>query len=485
MHSKSRQQGTVRSFLGRVLEHRNFFYVIIIICVLQGIWYAVSYVPSIFDEAYHIGFIKLYAGQLSPIISTQGSEWDYLGAITRSSSYLYHYALSFPLRLVQLFTANQTVQVMFLRAINIGLFVAGLVVFRNLFIRYTKVHRSVIHLALLFFVMTPMVAPLVGAVNYDNMVFVLFAIALSLALRIVKKVRLTDLVWLVIVGMIGVLVKFYFLGLFIPLVIFVLYSLLRKNGKQVSLEMKSQLKNTSWVFRITAVTLLVIFSGLIIERPLLNVVRYGAFEPSCQQVLSKERCMANYTAARNIKALDNKDPDFKPKSLIDFAARVWSPIIVRTQVNILYWKKALPIIKILYLLFALVTVCLIVSHFRYILKNQTYRMFLVLIVSYTGILLLYLYGSYVKFAEPVAISSRYLVPIMPLFLFFTAHLSTKFLKNFPKLLVSLFLITSFLFLQGGGMVSFIVNNDESLLWPNSVTKTINVNAQQELDKVIL
>jgi hypothetical protein len=317
------------------------------------------------------------------------------------------------------------------------------------------------------------------------MVFVLFAIALSLALRIVKKVRLTDLVWLVIVGMIGVLVKFYFLGLFIPLVIFVLYSLLRNNGKQVFLELKSQLKNTSWVFRITAVTLLVIFSGLIIERPLLNIVSYGAFEPTCQQVLGRDRCLANYTAARNIKALDNKDPDFKPKSLIDFATRVWSPIIVRTQVNILYWKKALPIIKILYLLFALVTISLIVLHFRYILKNQTYRMFLVLIVSYTGNLLLYLYRSYVNFAEPVAISSRYLIPIMPLFLFFTARLSLKFLKNFPKLLLSLFIITSFLFLQGGGMVSFIVNNDESLLWPNSVTRTINVNAQQELDKVIL
>lgn len=450
---------------------------------MQGIWYAASYVPSIFDEGYHIGVIKLYTHQFSPLIGSQGSEWDYLGAISRSSSFLYHYLLSAPLRLTQLFTGNETAQVLSLRAINIGLFVAGLVVYRDLLIRYTKVHRSVIHLTLLFFVMTPVVAPLVGAVNYDNMVFLLFAVALTFALRVINKVRLTDMVWLIIVCLAGVLVKFYFLGLFIPLLLFVVYSLLR-NNRQVFKGMKEQLRSSSWIFRISAVTLLIAFSGLIVARPLTNYVRYGAFEPQCEQVLGRDRCMANYTAARNITAREKRDPNFKPKNLANYTTRVWSPIIVRTQVNILYWKKALPVIKLLYLLFALITVCLIGLHRRYILRNNTYTFFLALILSYTGLLVLYLYKSYVNFAEPVAISSRYLIPILPLFIFFTAHLSAKFLKNFPNLLTGLLLITCFLFLQGGGMVSFIVNNDESLLWPNNTVKSVNRNAQQGLTKVV-
>lgn len=451
---------------------------------MQGIWYAASYVPSIFDEGYHIGVIKLYTHQFSPLIGSQGSEWDYLGAIASSSSFLYHYLLSMPLRFIQLLTGSETAQVLSLRAINIGMFIAGLVIYRNLLIRYTRVHRSVIHLTLLFFVMTPVVAPLVGAVNYDNMVFLLFAVALTFALRVMKKARLTDMVWLIIIGLAGVLVKFYFLGLFIPLLLFVAYSLLR-NNRQVFKGLKGQLGNTSWIFRVSATTLLIVLVGLIVARPLTNYVRYGAFEPQCEQVLGRDRCMANYTAARNISAREKKDPNFKPRNLADYTARVWSPIIVRTQVNILYWKKALPVIKLLYLLFALITVCLIGLHLRYILRNSTYTLFLFLIVSYAGLLVLYLYKSYVNFAEPVAISSRYLIPILPLFIFFTAHLSAKFLKNFPELLIGLLLVTSFLFLQGGGMVSFIVNSDESLLWPNNTVKTVNRSAQQGLTKVVL
>lgn len=470
--------------MARVLSHRYFFFVIIAICVLQAVWYAISYVPSIFDESYHIGVIRLYANQFSPIIHVQGSEWDYLGAVSRSSSYLYHYVLSYPLRFIQLFTSNQTVHVMALRGINVGIFIAGLVIFRKIFTEFTKVHRSVINLTLLFFVMTPMVAPLVGAVNYDNMVFLLFSLALWLALKVIKKPNIVDLMWLLIVGLSGALVKFYFLGLFVPLIVYVVYSLLRKDKKITLVVLKNQLLKTSWLFKITTISLLLILTGLFIERPIMNFVRYGAFEPQCEQVLGKDRCMANYTAARNMKALENKDPNFKPQSLLGYSTKVWSPIIVRTQVNILYWKKALPVIKVLYLLFAIVTVALVALHIRYILRNGSYRLFIILIVSYTVILLLYLYKSYVTYAEPVAISSRYLIPILPLFIFFTAHLSAKFLKNFPKLLTGLLLITCFLFLQGGGMVSFIVNNDESLLWPNNTVKSVNRNAQQGLTKVV-
>jgi hypothetical protein len=485
LHKGSEKQNSVRNTLARILGHKYFFIVIIGISVLQAIWYAVSYVPSIFDEGYHIGVIQLYTNQFSPIITIQGQEWDYLGAVSRSSSYLYHYILSFPLRFIELFTSNQTVHVLMLRAINIGIFVAGLVVFRKIFVEFTKVSRSVINLTLLFFVMTPVVAPLVGAVNYDNMVFLLFAVALWLALKVIRKPNIVDLAWLVVTGLIGVLVKFYFLGLFAPLLIYVLYSLLVTDSRQTLETFKAQCHKTSWLLKITILGLLLVLSGLFIERPIMNFVRYGAFEPQCEQVLGKERCMANYTAARNMKALENKDPNFKPQSLVGYSTKVWSPIIVRTQVNILYWKKALPVIKVLYLLFAIATIALIALHLRYILQNGTYRLFLILIVIYTAILLLYLYKSYVTFAEPVAISSRYLIPIMPLFMFFTAHLTTKFLRNFPKVLVSIFLLTIFLFLQGGGMTSFIVNNDKSLLWQNKSVKSLNLRAQQALNKIVL
>ncbi|MDQ5885803.1 MAG: hypothetical protein QG628_200 [Patescibacteria group bacterium] len=485
MQKGSEKRNSVRSTFARILGHTYFFYFLVAVCVVQAIWYAVSYVPSIFDEAYHVGVIRLYANQFSPIIHVQGSEWDYLGAVTRSSSYLYHYVLSYPLRFIELFTNNQTIHVLFLRSINIGIFVTGLVIFRKIFTDFTRVHRSVINLTLLFFVMTPMVAPLVGAVNYDNMVFLLFSVALWLALKAINKPNIVYLSWLLVIGLMGILVKFYFLGLFAPLLIYVIYSLLRNEGSKTLYSLKIQFAKASWFFKISIVGLLLLLTGLLIERPVMNFVQFGAFEPKCEQVLSKERCKANLTAARNMEALENRDPNFKPKSLVGYSAKIWSPIIVRTQVNILYWKKALPVINALYLLFAVATIFLIALHIKYILRNGTYRLFIILIASYTLILLLYLYKSYVTYAEPVAISSRYLIPIMPLFMFFTAHLTTKFLRNFPKMLVGVFIVTFFLFLQGGGMTSFVANNDESLMWKNNTVVKMNKKAKMFVESILI
>src|SRR5690606_13310144 len=110
---------------------KTFFILIIALAVIQGIWYALSFQPSIFDEGKHFARILFYTQHLSPFLGEQDPAWDSLGAISRDASYLFYYLMSFPLRLIQVFTDNPTVQLISLRIINLGIFVAGLFIYRK------------------------------------------------------------------------------------------------------------------------------------------------------------------------------------------------------------------------------------------------------------------------------------------------------------------------------------------------------------------
>jgi hypothetical protein len=111
----------------------KFFYAIVVLLVAQAVWIALSgRYPMAFDEDFHLGIIRLYAHHLNPFWNNLPSGTDALGAVTRDPSYLYHYLMSFPYRLIELFTHNQTAQVLVLRAFNIALFAWGLTLYRRL-----------------------------------------------------------------------------------------------------------------------------------------------------------------------------------------------------------------------------------------------------------------------------------------------------------------------------------------------------------------
>src|SRR5690606_3687894 len=101
-------------------------------------------------------------------------------------SYLFYYLMSWPLRILRLFTDSATLQIIGLRLINIAFFAGGLVLYRRALLAVTGRSRVVSNVTLLFFVLTPAVALLPGAVNYDNLAFLLFALLLLLAVKVIQ-----------------------------------------------------------------------------------------------------------------------------------------------------------------------------------------------------------------------------------------------------------------------------------------------------------
>ena len=171
------------------LSSPRFFYLIIGLLAFQALWIALSaQFPQAFDEDFHFGLIQLHAQQWLPFFAHQPAGAEVHGAVVRDPSYLYHYLLSFPYRLLSVWTPSLAVQVIALRLINIGMFIGGLFVYRALLTRL-GLSRRLIHTILLFFVLTPAMPLLAANINYDNLVFLLTAALLLYVVRFIQALE--------------------------------------------------------------------------------------------------------------------------------------------------------------------------------------------------------------------------------------------------------------------------------------------------------
>jgi len=112
-----------------------------------------------YDEDTHLNVIKFFAQHPNPFFTQQPRYLDVNGAVAHDPSYLYHYIMSFPWRVISHLTNNFTTQVISLRLINVAFMAIGLYLFRLLLLQIFK-NKLVVNLALLVFVMTPLVSQL-------------------------------------------------------------------------------------------------------------------------------------------------------------------------------------------------------------------------------------------------------------------------------------------------------------------------------------
>lgn len=328
-HQLAKFKHTLFEFLGS----NKFFYLICLVVALQGLWYALSYQPIIFDEGRHIGTIQRYTGQISPFFSEQPESWDGLGETTRDPSYLYYYIMSWPLRVVSPILSSQYSQVVFLRITSIVFCVLALFVFRKAF-TLAGIDKRIINTGLLFFILLPSVALFPGVAHYDNPILLLYAVLIWLAIRCVQsnKVRIADLFFIAIISLLGSLVKFQFIALFMPVIAYLAWHYLRNIGvKKLPDQFVSGWKKLSLLKQIGLVSLLVVSSLLFVERSVTNVVVYGQIQPDCQKIMSEERCSIGFTAQRNLDLLNNKPDDFSPASPYDYTLRDLIPAMVISQ----------------------------------------------------------------------------------------------------------------------------------------------------------
>jgi len=446
-----------------------------------------------FDEGSHLGIIKIYAHQWSPILAHQPPGPATYGALTTDPSYLYHYLLSFPYRLLDSLLANKMLVIVALRFINIAFFAAGLVFFRNLLLK-TKASVAVVHVSLLFFVLTPVVPLLAGQINYDNLLMVLLPLNLLQALRfreqlLKKRLNLALLFYTISLGLLASLVVFVYLPMLTAVATYLLY-LVWRHARQTHhfwLNLPKAWRTVSKFHKIASVVILVISSGMFVQRYGVAIVRYHNLIPQCGQVLSVEQCSAYGPWARNYNYAQSKQPQttanplyFAGGWLYGMYLRSFFAINGPGPVANFDNEPPLPLITLAAITVFVFGIYLFIRYGRRLLRGDPGMVFLLFVgLIYLVALIGRNYHDYVQLGHLVAINGRYLVLIILPILVLMGQAYKMFLpKQWQGALLA---VVFLLFLQGGGFLSFIYDSNND--WYRHDSQTI-LNINQHAHKLV-
>jgi len=482
-----------------MLGSRPFFIAVLVFFVVESLWVAFSAVyPMAFDEDFHFGLIGIYTHHWLPFLSSQPAGADAYGAVARDPSYLYHYLASFPDRLLGLFTANQAAHVIFLRVINIGLFTWALVLSRTILQR-AGMSPAFRNTALSVFVLIPIVPLLAAQVSYDPLFFLLVAWSCLLVSQTVERLRarsldMHTLATLASVCLAASLVKYAFLPVFAAIVLFIALATwyaFRGRGKDFWPAIGSGLAVIGLRAKVGLAIALGLSLGLFVQRYGVNMVLYHSPLSDCSQVLSVDRCKAYGPWARNYNMSQQKLPQATAGPL----AYTW------------HWLQAvhyrlfftingpdggytnyppLPLPAATVVAIGFMSIIAVALYWRRTFHRSPYVVFLLFVsVAYCLVLWLNNYVDYQQTGEPVAINGRYLIPILlPLAAVAGRALSMVF-KPWPYAKTVIAGLVILLFLQGGGVLSFILRSDSGWHWSSNVVVKANAAARNVLDPFII
>lgn len=481
------------------LRTKTFFYIIVGIFCFSALWLAfTSRYPMAFDENYHYGIIQQYAKQWSPFFNSPPPGSESLGDITRYPSYLFHYLMSFPYRLISLVTNSEPVKIMFLRILNIAMLASSFWLFKKIFEK-AKLSRALGNVVLFIFTLVPVVPFLGAQISYDNASIPLTALTVLLLIKIIgslrqKKPSTNLIIFFGILGIFSSLIKYTYLPIFAVASLYLLVALIYYGSKYKLTLFKTTAKNfraLTGLQRIALATVLILALGLFIERYGVNMAVYRTPVPDCGQILSESSCKQYGPWGRDLRLKQRRDHDVPQWKIKDYN-KIW----FRTTMNEFFFaidhnytpKPPLPV------LFGfsqfMLRVGLVVSLlFSWkILKNRQLRLFLILFVVYTAIVWIDNFMKFYVVHWPVAIHGRYLLPLLPL-MFIVLSYGMKYLLDYiPKYKDSLKLATAAVcmavMLWGGGALTYIVRSDDSWYWQNSLVTSSNHAVKRVFDPLL-
>lgn len=479
------------------LGSKNFFLAIMAIFVVESVWIVLTLnYPGIFDEGWHVAIISYYSHQLSPFVTHQPPTTYALGELTHDPSFLYHYLMSFPYRLVTLLIHNQMWQVIVLRLLNTALFALSLVVFRSVLLK-VKTSPQLVNITLLFFVLIPVVPFLAAQVNNDNMLMLFTAISLLLLLRFREYIEhgyvsISTTLSLASVCMIGSLTQYEFLPILAVISGYVIYVLMRMYITDHS-AFRYSLKD----YRMASATR-ILFTGLLFLSSLglflhtygMNVVEYHTPTPSCNQVLSTSDCMQYYTFNRNYTDKMNHSP--VDKNLVKFTGG-W---LYRMYEYSFYTALNGPVnpLQVLPLPIPALTAAIIfcVGFYGVILCRK--RLFenhpglmLLLVVSllYSLILWAYNYADFLDIGVKTGINGRYLFPIIIPVMLLIGLGCDYLLRSHRNMKVILLFIVLVCMLEGGGSITYIISSNSTWWWPRHWAFVMGQTAKDVLKPLVI
>jgi hypothetical protein len=496
--SQTALKGVTRKVI-QMVSSRGFFYGVVGVLVFQALWIALSgRYPMAFDEDFHLGIIRLYAHHFSPFWSGQPPHSDMFGAVYRDPSYLYHYLMSFPYRLLSLFIHGQTGQVIALRLINIALFVSSLPLLRRLVLQIGA-SRALTHTVLAFFVLLPITPFLAAQINYDNLFVPLVALVLLLVVRLnceltrYGRINMEVLLWVIMLSLLTSLVKYAFLPVLIALALFEAALFYRYLGRKhkfwitVGFGLSLVGRRMRWLLLL----LLLISSVLFAERYAVNLVRYHEPIPDCQQVLSVQRCSSYAPWLRDHTFAAQKGQNLHgPIGFTgDWLYGMWFRTFFAVDGPGTNFETRGPLIlpSVAAILLVAGGVVALALKFRTILRryDRVVIYLLVIVIGwYSALLWFDEYKGYLHAGQPVAINGRYLLPIIVPFIALLALGYSELLRNRIRLQIALVSLGLLCFIWGGGVLTFILRSRDVWYWPNSHVVSVNRSVQNVLYHVV-
>lgn len=483
----------------RAFSGLTFYRLIIGIFVFEAAWIALSsHYPMAFDEDFHFGLINIYAHHLNPFLSSQPESANTYGAMFRDPSYLYHYLMSFPYRLISLFTADQTIQILWLRALNIALFTCGIAIFRRVMLN-AGVSKALSNSINAVFILIPAFPLLAGQINYDNLIFPLAAIAMLLTLQLnhrlkqSKAVSVSRLTGLVVVSLTASLVKYAFLPIMITLFAYIIvrYIQVFRSIKAIVVVILADWSKLAILIKLLIVASLLLAVVFFSQRYFVNIALYHTPIPDCAKVLNVEACsdygpwIRDYSLnatkttvsanpvtyinqwlygmwLRLFYALDGPTGQFNTKGPLVVPA--WTAIVVAVLGGLLF-----------------------IRYFRQIVRRRggtVIALLLSVVMFYLLVLWLDEFRAYLRTGQPVAINGRYLLPIIIPAMILLGFAFSEWLRSRLEYKLILASVVILGMMWGGGALTFILRSDNSWYWNNYYVRITNQAVQKYIGPLV-
>lgn len=494
----------VRTRIHYLLSSTWFFVASLCYLAVQAIWLIFSAIyPLPFDEYYHFGIITYYADQWGPFITNQTAEASLFGDITRYPSYLFHYLMSFPYRLIATVFTTEEGQIIILRLLSLALFIGGVVLFRHLFLR-AGLPRWLTHLAVVLFVTTPVVPFLAAHITYDSLIMVLTPLYLLLGYQILsdKTIRFRTITLLLSVGLLACLVKETFLPVLIAVLAVTCTTILyRWKGRMSELIRKiaQSLRAERFITKVLLIGVLILSVGLFSERFIQNQLFYGGYNAPCEAVQPVEVCEQYGPWYRNSQNILQKTSDLPYGNPVSFTQH-WVTKIMRGYFAIfshtptevvsknepfgpIVLKPLLPLpIVFGYAGLAVFVICSGLQ-IKHLWRNQFYRYLIVIIAINLVAIWVFNYTLYLKLGAAQAIQARYTLPLLlGIFVIGLQAVSWSIRSYNLRLALASALIIPYLLY--GGISGWLIRADETWYWQRPGIIEVNQRIGDGLETVI-
>lgn len=483
--------------LTKILGSRGFYLAVLGFFVFEALWVACSSLyPMAFDEDFHLGIIRLYADNFWPVLPEDAGSSGVFGAVARDPSFLFHWLMNFPYRLIGVFTDSQTATVIILRFINIALFTYALVLFYR-FTRQMGRSAAFSNVALLLFVLIPVVPLVAGQINYDNLLMVLVAWTFILVAKLYRSFKEHQIdaraaVALVLVCLYASLVKYAFLPIAAMAALFCLAAAIAffKKRQVLVKATRRAYRSLGTGMKAGLAVLFIVGLGMFAQRYVVNTVRYGTPLPDCGAVLSVEQCVnygpwgRDYSNAQSKGAVDGNPLSYTVTWLKGLHMRLFFMINGPHHNHKNYPPP--PILANTATALAVASLMAVVFYSRRILRENPVLGF-VLAASLVYLIALWVtnYSAFIKTGEAVAINGRYLIPILlPLGAVAGAAFS-RMLRGAAVLKPYLAVAVILLFLQAGGVFSFIIRSDSTWYWQSGLVNDANNAVRGVVDPLMV